>query len=225
MARILLVEDEIPLARTLTRGMQERGHQVEVAHDGHTGYRLAKDGSYDVIVFDVMLPGISGLEACRRLRAAQVGTPILVLTARILESDETDALDMGADDYLRKPFSLDVLLARCRALTRRGSREGWGERVVGDLALDPVRRVARRGHEEVPLSRREAALLEYLMRSKGEIRSKEEIVDHVWGRVENRDTNLVEVYVGYLRKKLDVPERPSLVRTVRGHGYELRDPG
>ena len=222
MPRILLVEDEVALARSLAQGLGDHGHEVTVAYDGESGYRLAKGSHFDVIVFDVMLPGMSGLEACRRLRAEDVGTPILVLTARVRESDETDALDMGADDYLRKPFSLAVLLARCRALARRGGREGWAELVAGELTLDPVHRTVRRGEELVKLSRRESALLEYLMRSRGQVRSKDEIVDQVWGRTEDHDTNLVEVYVGYLRKKLDAPGQPSTVETVRGQGYQLR---
>lgn len=224
MSHILLIEDEVPLAKALARGMEDRGHEVTLAHDGLVGYRLAKEPAFDVIVIDVMLPGVNGLEICRRLRDDHVDTPILVLTARVLESDETDALDTGADDYLRKPFSLEVLLARCRALTRRpGRREGWNELVLGDLVLNPVRRVVRRGDLEVRLSRRETALLEYLMRARGQVFSKDDILEEVWGRTGNQDTNVVEVYVGYLRRKLDLPGRPSVVRTVRGQGYGLRD--
>jgi two-component system, OmpR family, response regulator len=221
MARILLVEDEIPLARTLTRGMQERGHQVEVAHDGHTGYRLAKDGSFDVIVFDVMLPGISGLEACRRLRAAQVGTPILVLTARILESDETDALDMGADDYLRKPFSFRVLVARVHALLRRAALGDPPPLAAGDLRLDlPARRVFC-GEEEVSLSAREFDLLAHLVRRAGRVVSKRDILAGVWDDDFTGDPNVVEVYVARLRRKLDGTSGRAGIETIRGVGYRV----
>ncbi len=224
MAQILLVDDEVRFARTLGEGLTDEGFQVHLAHDGFEGYRLAKEPEFEVIVLDIMLPGLSGVEVCRRLRADDVATPILMLTARDGESDEADALDSGADDYLRKPFSFTVLVARCRALLRRGGREGWSELVVGDLALDPGRRMARRGDAQVHLSRRETALLEYLMRSGGEVRSKDEILDHVWGDVEDRGTNLVEVYVGYLRKKLDQPFGTNTLRTHRGHGYALESP-
>ena len=221
MASILLVDDEIRFARTLGDGLVDQGFQVRLAHDGCEGYRLAKDPQFDVIVLDMMLPGLPGLEVCRRLRAEDVGTPILMLTARDADSDETDALDTGADDYLRKPFAFTVLVARCRALLRRGGREGWSELFVGDLVLDPGRRTARRGDVQIHLSRRETALLEYLMRSCGEVRSKDEILEHVWGDTVDRGTNLVEVYVGYLRKKLDQPFGTCTVRTVRGRGYML----
>jgi two-component system, OmpR family, response regulator len=223
MAHILLVDDEVRFARTLGEGLTDEGFRVRLAHDGFEGYRLGKEPQFDVIVLDIMLPGLSGVEACRRLRAEDVATPILMLTARDGDSDEAQALDSGADDYLRKPFSFPVLVARCRALLRRGGREGWAELVVGDLALDPGRRVARRGDVEIHLSRRETALLEYLMRSRGKVRSKDEILDHVWGDVEDRGTNLVEVYVGYLRKKLDQPFGTNILRTHRGHGYQLED--
>jgi two-component system OmpR family response regulator len=146
-----------------------------------------------------------------------------MLTARDADADETEALDVGADDYLRKPFSFTVLVARCKALLRRGGREGWSELIVGDLALDPSRRVARRGNVQIHLSPRETALLEYLMRSRGQIRSKDEILERIWGEVEDRPTNVVEVYVGYLRKKLDQPFGTTTLRTIRGQGYLLED--
>jgi DNA-binding response OmpR family regulator len=224
MVRVLVVEDEVGLARALEDGFHDHGFTVTVAHDGFTGYRLAKESDFDVIVLDWMLPAMSGVEVCRRLRSEDVTTPVLVLTAKDGTTDETDALDMGADDYLRKPFTFSVLAARCNALLRRGvPGDGWSELIVGDLVLDPRRRTARRGHQTVELSRREAALLEYLMRAEGETRSKEEILRDVWGDPEARDTNLVEVYVGYLRKKLDVPFDSSMFRTVRGKGYRLEE--
>ncbi|MGH3459446.1 response regulator transcription factor [Aeromicrobium sp.] len=225
MDRVLVVEDEVVLASALEDGFRDHGFNVSVAHDGFAGYRLAKESEFDVIVLDWMLPAMSGVEVCQRLRAEDVATPILILTAKDAATDETDALDLGADDYLRKPFSFEVLVARCNALLRRGAPgEGWSEVIAGDLVFDPRRRTARRGHEVIDLSRREAALLEYLMRADGGTRSKEQILQDVWGDPDTRDTNLVEVYVGYLRKKLDLPFGTNMVRTVRGKGYRLETP-
>jgi len=222
MVRVLVVEDEVGLAQSLQDGLHEHGYSVQVTHDGFSGYRLAKEAEFDLIVLDWMLPGMSGVEMCQRLRSEDVSVPILILTAKDGTSDETDALELGADDYLRKPFTFGVLVARCDALLRRGSpTEGWSELIVGDLVFDPRRRVARRGHEQIELSRREAALLEYLMRAGGETRSKEAILRDVWGDPDARDTNLVEVYVGYLRKKLDAPFGSNMFQTVRGQGYRL----
>ena len=194
---------------------------MRLAHDGFEGYRQAKEPSLDIIILDIMLPRMSGVDVCRRLRTEDVATPILMLTARGADSDEADSLDSGADDYLRKPFSFPVLVARCRALLRRGDRDGWSELVAGDLVLDPARRVVRHQGVEVHLSRREAALLEYLIRSDGEVRSKTAILENVWGDVEDPGTNLVEVYIGYLRKKIDQPFGTNLLRTHRGLGYQL----
>jgi DNA-binding response OmpR family regulator len=168
-----------------------------------------------------MLPALSGEEVCQRLRAEGVWTPILVLTAREAESDETDVLNMGADDYLRKPFSLDVLVARCRALVRRGVTGEPSDLVVGDLVLDPRHRTLRLGETPIELTRREFALLEYLMRNSGRPRTKQEILDHVWGVGYDRDANVVEVYMGYLRRKIDQPFGRTMLRTVRGQGYVL----
>lgn len=221
MVSVLVVDDEVLFARTLAAGLSDQGFDVAVANDGNEGYRLGRRSSFDVIVLDIMLPGLSGVEVCRRLREENVDTPILMLTARGAETDETNALETGADDYLRKPFSFPVLVARCRALLRRGSAaSGWMELTVGDLVLDRRRRVARRGGAEVRLSRRETALLEYLMKSRGRVLSKEEILEQVWGG--GHDSNLVEVYVAYLRKKLDLAPGTSTVRTVRGHGYRFQ---
>ena len=221
MVRILVVDDEVRLAHALDRGLRDRGFEVALAHDGQTAYEQAKEQDFDAIVLDIMLPGLSGLEVCRRLRNEGVWTPILALTARDGESDETDCLDMGADDYLRKPFSLSVLVARCRALTRRVPGGRPAVLAVGDLVLDPGRRTARRGKTPLELSRREFAVLEYLMRSEGQVRSKEEILRDVWGEETHRDPNLVEVYIGYLRRKVDEPFAASSLVTVRGMGYRL----
>ena len=224
MTNLLLVDDEVAFARTLAAGLEDQGFDVCLAHDGFEGYRQAKQTRFDIVVLDIMLPRMSGVEVCRRLRTEDVTTPILMLTARGADADETDSLDSGADDYLRKPFSFQVLVARCRALRRRGGRDGWAELVVGDLVLDPAQRVARHRGVAIRLSRRESALLEYLMRSAGEVRSKNAILENVWGDVTDPGTNLVEVYVGYLRRKLDQPFGTHLVRTLRGQGYRLEAP-
>ena len=221
---VLVIEDEVRLARALAQGLESRGFTVTLCHDGQSGYQQAKEREADVIVLDLMLPVLSGAEVCARLRAEGVRTPILVLTAREGESDETDVLNLGADDYLRKPFSYDVLVARCRALLRRASAGGPEELVVGDLVLDPRRRTLRLGETPIELTRREFALLEYLMRNRDRPRTKQEILDHVWGAGSARDANVVEVYVGYLRRKVDVPFGRTTVRTVRGQGYLLESP-
>ncbi len=218
---MLVIEDEVRLARALAEGLRSRGFTVTLCHNGHSGYERAKERQTDVIVLDLMLPDMSGAEVCTRLRAEGVWTPILVLTARDGVSDESDVLNMGADDYLRKPFSYAVLVARCRALLRRAASGDPVEIVVDDLVLDPRRRTVRRGETSVELTRREFALLEYLMRNQGRPRTKQEILDHVWGVGYARDANVVEVYVGYLRRKVDVPFGTSSVQTVRGQGYVL----
>jgi two-component system, OmpR family, response regulator len=222
--KLLVVEDDAKIAGALRRGLTAEGFQVEIAQDGVDGLWRAREGSYDLILLDVMLPGHNGYRVCADLRRAGDTTPILMLTAKDGELDEAEGLDTGADDYLRKPFSFAVLVARCRALVRRGGRGGWSELVVGDLVLDPARRVARRGEVSIHLSRRETSLLEYLMRSRGSVRSRDEILEQVWGDLDEAGTNLVEVYVGYLRKKLDQPFGTHSLRTVRGQGYQLDDP-
>jgi DNA-binding response OmpR family regulator len=221
MAKILVVEDEVRLADALVGGLSDCGYQVVVAHDGHDGYRLAKEQRPDAILLDLMLPGLSGREVCERLRQQSVWTPILVLTAKDGVSDETDALDMGADDYLRKPFAFPVLVARCRVLLRRGPRQGSTELTVGGVTLDPTRRVVRHGNTPVDLTPREFALLEHLMRNVGRVQSKEHLLAEVWGGTTRRDPNLVEVYIGYLRRKLDEPFGTTLLRTSRGRGYVI----
>jgi two-component system, OmpR family, response regulator len=220
--RILLVEDESRLAGAIARGLEDHGFAVELARDGSTGYWKAHEQDFDAIVLDIMLPELSGYEVCRRLRAEQVWTPILMLTAKDGEYDEADALDLGADDYLRKPFSYVVLVARLNALLRRGAPTRPTELTVGDLVLDPGRRTTRRGGAPIELTPREFSLLEYLMRNAGQTRSKYEILEHVWGADFDRDPNVVEVYIGYLRRKIDQPFDRTTIDTVRGHGYQLR---
>ncbi|TDO44393.1 DNA-binding response OmpR family regulator [Kribbella sp. VKM Ac-2527] len=218
---ILVVEDERRLARAIGHGLADHGFAVELAYDGDTGLWLAQEQQFDAIVLDLMLPGLSGYEVCKRLRAEGNWTPILILTAK--DSDDTEArgLDLGADDFLRKPFSYLVLIARLNALLRRGAPARPAKLVVGDLELDPARRTVHRGEVEIELTRREFSLLEYLMRNVGQTRSKAEILDHVWGADFDREPNVVEVYVGYLRRKIDQPFGTATIETIRGHGYLL----
>ena len=224
VVQILVVEDEVLLARALKRGLVDQGYDVVIAHDGHEGYRLAREANVDLIVLDLMLPSMSGIEVLRRLRSEGFWTPVLVLTAKDALSDEAGALESGADDYLRKPFSYPVLVARCRALLRRGTSEPPAEITVGNLTLDPRRRTARRGDVPIPLTRREFELLEYLMRNAGEVRSREAILAAVWGAESRRDPNVVEVYIGYLRRKIDQTFGTTTLHTVRGVGYRVDVP-
>ena len=214
--RLLLVEDEVGLARALARGLSAEGFAVDVAGDGATGLQRALDEAYDVVVLDVMLPRMSGYDVVRGLRAHRVWTPVLMLSAKDGEHDQADGLDVGADDYLTKPFSFVVLVARLRALLRRGAPARPVVLTAGSLTLDPARREVRRDGQEVALTTREFALLEYLMRRPGEVVSKIELRDHVWDAVGD-DLNVVEVYVGYLRRKLGA----GAVETVRGAGYRV----
>jgi DNA-binding response OmpR family regulator len=223
--RILVVEDERSLALALQRGLRAEGFAVDVAEDGVDGLHLATEGGYDAVVLDVMLPGLSGREVVQRLRAAENWVPVLMLTARDGEHDEADGLDAGADDYLTKPFSFVVLVARIRALLRRGAPTRPVVLRAGDLLLDPATRQVRRGEAEVALTTREFALLEYLMRRPGEVVSKTELLVHVWDASLDGEPNLVEVYVGYLRRKIDAPFGRQAVQTVRGAGYRLAGDG
>ena len=218
---VLVVEDEERLAKAIRRGLEDHGFAVELAHDGETGYLKAREGGFDAIVLDIMLPGRNGFDVAEQLRADEVWTPILMLTAKDGEYDEAEALDAGADDYLRKPFSYLVLVARLHALLRRSGGERPVEIRVQDLRLDPGRRTVSRGDAAVELTPREFSLLEYLMRNSGQTLSKYEILDHVWGADWDRDPNLVEVYVGYLRRKVDKPFGTHTIETVRGHGYRI----
>jgi DNA-binding response OmpR family regulator len=223
--RVLVVEDEEHLAAALADGLAAEGFDVDVEHNGHDGLWRGREGSYDAIVLDVLLPGIHGYKVCRTLRDEGIWTPILILTAKDGEYDEAEALDTGADDFLSKPFSFVVLLARLRALIRRGAPPRPTVLACGSLELDPGTRRVRRGDTEVKLTAREFALLEYLMRKDGNVASKTEILDHVWGIDFAGDPNVVEVYVGYLRKKIDAPFGLETVQTVRGAGYRLEADG
>lgn len=223
--RVLVVDDEVRLARAVTRGLEDNGFAVEVAHDGMTGYLLAREGGFDAIVLDIMLPQLNGYKVLQRLRTDDVWTPILMLTAKDGEYDEADALDLGADDYLRKPFSYVVLVSRLHALLRRGAPQRPAILEVDDLRLDPGTRAVSRGDAAIDLTPREFSLLEYLMRRAGQTSTKYEILDHVWGSDFDRDPNVVEVYIGYLRNKVDRPFDRHSIETVRGHGYRLHDDG
>jgi DNA-binding response OmpR family regulator len=223
--RLLVVEDEVRLAGALRRGLQAEGFTVDLAHDGTEGLHLAREGGYDAVVLDVMLPGLSGYRVCEQLRAEQNWVPVLMLSAKDGEYDQADGLDVGADDYLTKPFSYVVLVARLRALLRRGAPPRPATLAVGDLELDPASRRVTRGGTAVELTAREFALLEYLLRRAGEVVSKGEILRHVWDAHYDGDSNVVEVYVGYLRKKVDTPFGRRALQTVRGAGYRLATDG
>jgi two-component system OmpR family response regulator len=218
--RILLVEDEERFAAAIRRGLEAEGFIVDVVHDGIAGMRMATENAYDAIVLDILLPGENGYSVCSRLREAGNWTPILMLTALDDELDEAEGLDCGADDYITKPFSYAVLLARLRALIRRGATERPAVLEIGDLRLDPAAHRCWRAGTEVTLTTKEFALLEYLMRHPGEVLAKTELLEHVWDFAFADSSNVVEVYVGYLRKKLDRSDNAT-IETVRGAGYRL----
>ncbi|HKE52558.1 MAG TPA: response regulator transcription factor [Actinomycetes bacterium] len=223
--RVLVIEDEARLAAGLRRGLAAEGFAVDVALNGVDGLWLARENPYDVIVLDIMLPGINGYKICQTLRTDGVWTPILMLTAKDGEWDEVEALDTGADDYLIKPFSFAVLVARLRSLLRRGAPERPAVLVAGDLRLDPATKQVWRGSDLLDLTAREFALLEFLLRRRGAVVSKREILAHVWSDDFEGDPNIIEVYVGHLRNKLDRPYGRSAIETVRGLGYRLAADG
>lgn len=223
--RVLVVEDEDRLASGLRRGLAAEGFAADVASNGTDGLWMARENPYDAIVLDIMLPGMNGFKVCSALREEGNWTPILMLTAKDGEFDVAEALDLGADDYLTKPFSYVVLLARLRALLRRGAAERPAVLEAGDLRLDPATREVHRAGTKVALTARETALLEYLLRRRGEVLSKREILDHVWDYDFMGDPNIVEVYVRHLRNKLDRPFGRDSIETVRGAGYRLAATG
>lgn len=219
--RVLLIEDELRLAEAIRYGLQAESIAVDCSFDGEEGLFKAQEGSYDAIVLDILLPGRNGYEVCKKLRETGIWTPILMLTARHGEEEEARALNIGADDFLSKPFSYLVLVARLRALARRGSTPRPSVICIGDLELDPAKRTCLRGGVVVSLTAREFALLELFMRRPGDVLSKQHILDHVWGFDFEGDENIVEVYVGYLRRKIDEPFAQRSIQTVRGVGYRL----
>jgi two-component system OmpR family response regulator len=215
--RLLVVEDEVRLARALRRGLTAEGFVVDVVHDGPSGLRAARHGDYDVVVLDVMLPGMSGYDVVRSLRTEGVWVPVLMLSAKDGEYDQADGLDYGADDYLTKPFSFVVLLARLRALVRRKLPERPAVLSAGEVQLDPATHEVRVADAPVALTPREYTVLEYFLRNPHRVVSKTELLDHVWDAAEDTDPNAVEVYIGYLRRKLG----REVLQTVRGAGYRL----
>jgi two-component system OmpR family response regulator len=221
--RILLVEDKVKLAAILSRGLRKEGLSADTCTTGEEAIWMAASTPYDAVILDVMLPGIDGFETCRRLRADAVWAPVLMLTARESIEDRVAGLDSGADDYLTKPFSLRELLARLRALTRRGAAERPTVLLVGDLQLDPASRRVWRGDAEISLSQKEFALLEALMRRAGQVRSRLDLLEAAWDQSYENRSNIVDAYVRRLRGKIDRPFRVQTLETVRGAGYRLRE--
>jgi two-component system OmpR family response regulator len=219
--RVLLVEDEVRLAENVRKGLAAEGFVVDVVHDGAEGLFNAEINTYDVVVLDIMLPGLNGYEVCRQMREKGLWTPVLMLTAKDGEYDQADALDLGADDYLTKPFSFLILVARLRALVRRGAPARPAVLAAGDLTLDPSSRRVCRGEDAIALTPREFGLLHFLLRHRGDVVSKIDILESVWDANYEGDDNVVEVYVGYLRRKIDQPYGRHAIETVRGVGYRL----
>jgi two-component system, OmpR family, response regulator len=223
--RILVVEDELKMASLLQRGLVEEAHAADVARTGDDALWMARAVEYDAIVLDVMLPGLNGFEVCRRLREAGVWSQVLMLTARDAVGDRVAGLDAGADDYLPKPFAFAELLARLRALARRGVQERPSVVEVGDLRLDPATRQVWRGDAEIQLSAKEFALLETFMRRPGQVLSRYQLLEHAWDYAYENRSNVVDVYVRYLREKVDRPFGRRSLETVRGSGYRIRKDG
>ena len=221
--RILLIEDDIAISRLLKEGLEDESYAVDVARDGSEGYRTASADEYDVIILDIMLPEMDGYEVCRALRKDGNKTPILMLTARDAERDIVEGLNTGADDYLAKPFSFDVLLARIRALLRRPNEKLEEILQVGDLKLDPSLKKVTRASQEINLTAKEYGVLEYLMRNKGKVLSKEQIISHVWDFDADVLPNNVELFIMFLRRKIDKPFKSKLIHTVSGFGYKLEE--
>ncbi len=223
--RVLVIEDEVRLGEALKRGLEAEGFAVDVIQNGTEGLWMATENPYDLILLDIMLPGMNGFKICGTLREREVWTPILMLTAKDGELDEAESLDTGADDFLSKPFSFTVLLARMRALLRRGVSERPVVLSAGNLHLDPASHSVTRGDVDIVLTSREFSLLELLLRRKGEVLTKKVILEHVWDYDFEGDSNIVEVYIGYLRKKIDTPFDKRAIRTIRGVGYLLEENG
>jgi two-component system OmpR family response regulator len=219
--RILVVDDEVRLADGVRRGLEAEGFAVDVAHNGVDGLWRARETRYDAIVLDLMMPGLSGWKVCAALRAEENWTPVLMLTAKDGEWDQVEALETGADDYVTKPFSFAILVARLRALIRRGGVERPVVLEAGDLHVDPGARTVTRAGTQISLTSREFAVLEYLIRHRGQVVSKRDLIAGVWDDDFDGDPNIVEVYVGHLRRKLDRPFDREAIETVRGAGYRL----
>jgi len=219
--RVLLVEDYLPIQKAVAKGLREAGFAVDITGDGEEGLWYATSNDYDVIILDLMLPGLDGLTILKRIRSKGCPAHVLILTARDAVADRVKGLDLGADDYLTKPFAFEELLARVRALARRAYCAKNPTLHVDDLLIETICRRVERGQEEVSLTPREYALLEYLAMRAGQVVSRTEIWEHVYEFNSEADSNVVDVYIGYLRKKIDRPGKPKLIRTVRGRGYSL----
>jgi len=221
--RILVVEDEHQIANSIKKGLEQESFAVDVAYEGIEGYDLAASEDYDAMVLDLMLPGMDGMEICKKLRTDKIHTPILILTAKGQLEDKVEGLNAGADDYLVKPFAFEELLARIRALVRRPKAANGTILTVADLTLNPLIFEVKRAGKEIRLSSKEFSLLEYLMRHPGQIFTKDQIIGHVWNYDADILPNTVEVYIGYLRNKIDrsFPKKPVLIHTVRGFGYKI----
>lgn len=220
--KVLIVEDEKKVANFVRKGLQEEGYAVDLASDGEDGLKFATENPYDLIILDIYMPKLDGLTVLRRLREERVKTPVLLLTVRATIEDKVLGLDSGADDYLTKPFAFQELLARVRALLRRQTESGTNVLKVGDLTLDPARRAVTRAGRRIELSLKEFALLEYLMRNTGRVLTRTMIIEHVWHYDFDNETNVVDVYVNYLRKKIDAGHEVKLIHTVRGVGYVMK---
>ncbi len=223
LMRVLVVEDEHKIANSIKKGLEQESYAVDIAYDGEAGFDLATGESYDVIILDLMLPGMSGMEICQKLRADHIHTPILILTAKGQLEDKVDGLNSGADDYLAKPFAFEELLARVKALARRPVNLTGTVLAVENLSLDTITYEVKRAGQLVQLSSKEFALLEYLLRHPGQILTKDQIIGHVWNYDADILPNTVEVYIGYLRNKIDkaFPAEAPLIKTVRGFGYKI----
>jgi len=220
--RILVVEDEAKVASFIRRALEEESYAVDLCADGAQGLALGEGGGYDLIILDVMLPTLSGVEVLTALRRKKIGTPVLILTARAQVEHKVRGLDAGADDYLTKPFAIEELLARARVLLRRGSGAAAGTLQVDDLTLNPATREVTRGGQKIELTAKEYALLEYLMRNAGRVLTRPMIAEHVWNQDFDTYTNVIDVYVNYLRTKLDKGHTRKLIHTIRGSGYVLK---
>lgn len=220
--RILVIEDEKKIASFIKRGLKEEGHMVDVAYDGEEGYQMSGENDYDLILLDIMLPKQDGISLCRQLRDDGVTTPVLMLTAKDSVQDKVTGLDSGADDYLTKPFAFEELLARIRALMRKRSPQVT-KLQVGDLVLDLISHRVTRAEKEILLTMKEYSLLEYLMRNAGTVVTRTMITEHVWDIDFDTSTNVIDVYINYLRNKIDSGQQKKLIHTVRGRGYLLKD--
>lgn len=221
--RVLVVEDEKKLASFIQKGLEEESFAVDIAENGEAALACARTTPYDVVILDVMLPGIDGFTVCRELRAQRSDIPVLMLSARGMIEDRVRGLDTGADDYLTKPFAFSELSARVRALLRRRKPAALLALRVADLTLDPVSRRVVRGDRKIELTQKELALLEYLMRNAGHVLTRAMIAEHVWDFTWDRLTNIIDVYINHLRKKIELPEEPKLIHAVRGVGYVIRE--